>query len=203
MSELDQPGDAPDASVQTPVAQAQTPDLDAIVQRFAEMTDKRFQGFQSMIDRKFGEVSRNFETKLKTVGLSPEEREQLESDSADEEIQRIRQENTLLKLRKDKPDAVDFFMEVMSAESLEDQLAIIESKLGAQAAAQVAESVAEATEKPAATPEVDRNNPPRSKELGLPSALAGAEMTDELAETILKSGSKGILHRLRLGAQEG
>lgn len=204
MPELDQSGAATEASADAPSGTAQMPDLDAIVSRIAAESDKRFQGFQSMIDRKLGDVTRQFDAKLKTVGLSQEEREQLEAETEAQEIQRLRQENTLLQLRKDKPDAVDFFMEVMSAESLENQLAIIEEHLGKKAAAQVEQAVNEANEadnSSTETPEIDRNNPARQKGTSLAGALQGQEMTDELAETILKSGSKGILHRLRLGNQ--
>lgn len=204
MAELDQSGTTPEASAEAPSGEAQTPDLDAIVSRIAAESDKRFQGFQSMIDRKLGDVSRQFDAKLKTVGLSQEEREQLEAETEAQEIQRLRQENTLLQLRKDKPDAVDFFMEVMGADSLENQLAIIEEHLGKKAAAQVEQAVNEANEAASGsteTPEIDRNNPARSKGASLAGALQGQDMTDEMAEAILASGSKGILSRLRRGNQ--
>lgn len=203
MTDLDQSGNVSDPSAEAPVVTTQAPDLDAIVQRIVGETDKRFQGFQSMMDRKLGDVTRQFESKLKTVGLSQEEREQLDSETEAQETQRLKQEIALLRLRKDKPDAVDFFMEVMGAESLEDQLAVIEQKLGAKAAAQVADQVANAPDGTPQAPEIDRNSPSRTKSAGMSSALeGGADMTDELAQTILESGSKGILSRLRRGNQD-
>jgi hypothetical protein len=204
MAELDQSANPAGASAPAPSSSAPAPDLEAIVQRIVGENDKRFQGFQSMIDRKLGDVSRQFEAKLKTVGLPQEEREQLEAESEAEEVQRLLRENTLLKLRQDKPDAVDFFMKVMSADTLEDQLAVIEETLGAKAAAQVEQAVEDAqqgTTDTTATPEIDTHNPARTKGASIAGALQGQEMTDELAEAVLASGSKGILHRLRLGQQ--
>lgn len=188
---IDQSGSGTGTSDQ-PSGEAQTPDIEALVSSAVTKAlgglDDRFAGFQSLIDKKISPLSQQM-SQLKTA-LSPEEQEQLDADGEKAELAELRRRNALLELRKDHPKEVDFFMQVMDAETLDDQIAVIAKFLGPAVAAQVEEAAEEAADK--TVPEVDRNSPARSKPAS--ALLAGhSEMTDEIAEAILKTGGKGAL----------
>lgn len=188
----DQSVDGTTASDQ-PGGSAQTPDLDTIVQRAVaaalEQTDKRFQGFQSLVDKKLQALSNQF----KTVGLSPEEREQLEAEEGEDEITTLRRKVELYENRERFPKGADLMARLMEAESLDDQLALIEQAFGPEAASQVAESVAEESTDETPVPEVDRNSPMRPLKAGGQSALSADEMSEEVADALLANAGKGSL----------
>jgi hypothetical protein len=199
--DLDPTADATEASEQ-PLGTGGEADIEAIVSRAVAKVldtslDKRFQGFQSVIDRKFNPLATAVE-QLKTAGLTPEEQEQLNQDEQAREIERLRTENAMLSLRKDNPEAVDFFMEAMSKESLEDQIAYIASRLGRETATAVQEALEEeGALDEAAVPVTDPNNPARKqKPLGANTA-AGQQMSDAVADAILSTAPKGALAMLR------
>lgn len=183
-----------------PGGNANAPDLDAVVQKAVaaalEQTDKRFQGFQSLIDRKLSDVTRQF----KTAGLSPEEQEQLEAD----DNEALRRELEIYRMREQFPQGADVLLKIAKAETLDDQLSLIEQALSAgklsqgeatQAAQAVVEQDAQTGGNEAPVPEVDRNNPQRELTPGLQSAMAG-EMTEEKADAVLETfNQKGALRQ--------
>lgn len=202
MPDLDQSEGTEGASA-TP-SPDKSPDIETIVAKFVAAqnveTDKRFKGFQSLIDRKLGTLTQEFDAKLKTV-LSPEEQAQLDQSSEAQELAELRQYKQVMEFRKEHPEAVDFFMEAMSQGSFEDQIAYIESKLG-KAATQdlVDEAAADAmVSEGGPAPVVDANNPSRpSSRLGVAAALAQGEMNDAKADAILAaSDERGALATLR------
>lgn len=202
MADLDdQSVDGAGASDQ-PAATAETPDLEAIVTRVAAtitgQLDKRFQGFQSQIDKKLGTMTREFQA----AGLSPEQREQLDESDREAETAALRRKVELYELAGQYPRGVELMSALMGDDvpDLEAQLALIEQKFGAGAAAQVAEAAA--GQEPASgaqtpVPEVDRNNPSRELQHGAQSAITADEMTDEAADAILAGLGKGALTELR------
>lgn len=163
-----------------------TPDLEAIVQRAVaaalEQTDKRFQGFQSLMDKKLSDMSREF----KTAGLSPEQQAQLAEEAEADEVQAMRRELDLHRMRDKFPKGVERLMKLAGATSLEDQLTLMESLVDAQVAAQEAEAVIDDGGTP--VPEVDRNSPARPVTQGARSAVESGEMNDEIADAILDAG---------------
>lgn len=168
-------------------------DLNAITTALSAEFDKRFSGIQSLLDRRTSEWQAQLE-ELKTVNLTPEEREQLQASEAQKKLAQLERENQLLKMRKNFPEEVDLLEQFLSADSLESQLDVLSKFRKAQAEAEA--QGAEPKEQP--TP-VDMNNPPRKQEVSL--ADLGDKMTNELADKILKQGGseKGLLRRLRGG----
>jgi hypothetical protein len=202
MTDLDSSVDDSGASAEAPSTSVDETAIEAMVSRaigkaLGSTLDKRFSGFQSMIDSKVSNLASAVE-QLKTAGLSPEEQEQLEYDEQKGEIERLRTENAMLSLRKDHPDAVDFFVEAMSQGSLEDQIAFIEARLGKAVAAAVEDAIEEGGELDlSAVPVTDPNNPARKqKALGAATA-AGQPMTDVVADAILANAPRGALRMLR------
>lgn len=184
--QIDQSTEGTDTSSQEPVSNGGGVDLEALMASFRGELDQRFSGFQSLIDKKVSPLASQLD-ELKTARLSPEEREQLEEDAAQQRMEKLQRENELLKLRQSDPDAVDFLMALDGAESFEDQLDLVKQRFGAKAAKQVQEAVEEAAQE--ATPAVDQNNPPRGTKAGIASALEGGEMNDQIADELLRAAA--------------
>jgi hypothetical protein len=206
MSDLDQSEDTIGAS-ETPSESAES-DIEAVLNRVLAAqsadTDKRFRGFQSLMDKKFGEQSKQMLDQLKAAGLSPEQQEQWDEAATSKELEELRRYKQMQEHRKAHPDAVDFFTEVMGLESFEDQLDFIESKLGKAVAQQVQEAVEDSESETVIAAPVDANNPARkAKPLGVAGALASGEMNDAAADAILAAagGQKGVIARLRKTAR--
>lgn len=176
--------------------QPQNVDLDALLAKVNEGFDKRFQGFQGLMDRRDAEYREMLES-LKTAELSPEEQEQARTKKLQEERDELKRQIELLSMRKDYPDEVDFITELMQKQSYQDQLEALRQFRKAQAiAAPEGDSPdGEASGEP--TP-VDGNNPPRKTQPSLVDAKD--KMTKDLSDSILSStNEKGILSRLRRG----
>lgn len=196
----DQSGAGTTASDQ-PGGNSSSPDIEAIVTRAVAAAlgeqDKRFQGFQSLIDRKFRDMSRQF----KTAGLSPEEREQLGEEEEGDELDMLRREVEILRSRDRFPRGADLLTKLSEAETLEDQLSLIEQAFNAgeittgeaAQAAQAAVAQEAASTDTTPVPEVDRNSPGRELKPGLASALSSGGMTDEVADALLADAPKGAL----------
>lgn len=171
-------------------AEAGTTDLSAIQTALMAEFDKRFQGFQGLLDRRTSEFQRTLE-ELKTADLSPEEQVQFQSSKEREKIARLERENELLKMRKQFPEEVDLLEDFFKKSSLEDQLALLSSFRKAQAATEA--PVVDSEEQP--TP-VDKNNPARRQTVSM-ADMAG-EMTQELADKVLSTANeRGLFARLR------
>lgn len=184
MATTDDQSGASTASDQPGATNGATPDLEDLVTRVAAAVtsqfDQRFQGFQSVQDKKLSALSREF----KTARLSPEEQAQLDEETNDDELARLRLENQIYRSREQFPRGADLLSKLTQAESIEDQLAIIE------AFASAAAPQAEAPEAPVAdgevlVPEVDRNSPGRPVKQGARSAIESGEMNEEIADAIL------------------
>lgn len=198
--DLNQSGDEGQAS-NTPPATSNQPDLDTVITRAVsealKNVDTRFQGFQSLIDRKFKDISQDV-GKLRQAALPPEEADAEASAELQREIEALRQRNQMLELRRDHPEAVDFLMDLFSEErpSFEAQIAFIESKFGPKIAQQVEEALEDAAEATGTPARVDPNNPARSKDVALSTAAAMARtgnLTEEAAMTILQNAGRGSL----------
>lgn len=163
-----------------------TPDLASIVQKAVTaalaQTDERFSGFQSLIDKKFERLSKEF----KTARLSPEEQAQLAEEGEEDDVEQMKRELELHRMRDKYPRGVARLLALSSSESLEDQLAFAEALEDPKVAAQVEEAVADAAGDNAPVPEVDPNNPSRPLKSGAQSATASGKVdSDEVADAIL------------------
>jgi hypothetical protein len=183
-------------SAQEPAAQPSAnvdAGVEAVLDRLGKTLDERFSGFQSLVDRKIGGLNSQL-SELKAQYLTPEERAAQEQESEKKEIESLRMENQLFRLRQDHPDAVDLIIGAMGTQSLEDQIAFIESKMGKKAIAQVEAAV----EADASTGgEVDQNNPGRKPKMGAATAAFTEIDSEEAADAILNSQPKGALAALR------
>lgn len=175
-----------------PAGNAQGLDLEQIVSKVVAavtaQTDTRMQGFQSLIDRKFSTLERQF----KTAGLSPEEQEQLAEQDKDSRIAELERELALAQSRDRFPKGADLLSKLRGAESLEDQLALIEAafqagQISEGQAAQAAQAAANSAGGETPVPEVDRNSPAREIPQGVRSAIDSGEMNDEMADAILNA----------------
>lgn len=166
------------------------PDLDALVSKLTADLDKRFSGFQGLLDRRDSEYRQMLED-LKTADLSPEEREQEQASRLKTELEQYKRKVEILNMRKDFPEEVDLLTALLEGQSLQDQLSLLAKFRKVEAAAKPQEGDNE--EQP--TP-VDGNNAPRRSSLSL--ADAATKMNKELSEKILNdSNEPGILGRLR------
>lgn len=167
-------------------------DLEAFAKSLTSDFDKRFSGFQSMLDQREDKFRKELE-QLKTANLTPEEQEQLQASSAQEELSRMKRENELLKMRRQFPEEVDLLEDFFGKTNLQEQLSLLSKFRKAQAEAESNDSPEEQPNTP-----VDKNNSPRKNEPSI--AEMQGEMTPQLADKILSAGNeKGFLRRLRKG----
>jgi hypothetical protein len=186
MSDETQGGDQPQGN---PV------DLDALVAKMNENFDKRFQGFQGLLDRRDAEYREMLES-LKDSELSPEEQEEARARKLEQERDALKRQIELLSMRKDYPDEVDFMAELMQKSSYQDQLEALRAFRKAQAAANPTGDETSESEAGGEPTPVVGNNPKRNVGPSLDDAAKG--MTKELSESILSgTNEKGILSRLR------
>lgn len=193
--QIDQSAEGTGTSEESPVGNSVGADLETkLMAALRGELDTRFSGFQSLIDKKVTPLASEL-AELKTAGMSPEEREQLEEDAARQRMDAVLRENELLKLRQTSPDEVDFLMALEKAESFEDQLELVRERFGAKAAQKVEAAVEAAENSP--TPAVDQNNPPRDAKQGIGAALDGGEMNDDIADALLSAASGRSLASFR------
>jgi hypothetical protein len=146
--------------------------------------EERFKGMQRLIserERTLADLQRK-QSDLELASLPDGERAIAMSRRADEELARLRAENELLKLRNEYPNEVPAFEKLLKATTPKDQLDILRELARGMAA----------SDKAPEPPDVDPNNPMRT-----PSEGAFGEMTDELADRILKAAPKGALFKIR------
>jgi hypothetical protein len=175
--------------------QAQSVDLDALIAKVNEGFDKRFQGFQSLLDRRDSEYRQMLDD-LKNTDLTPEERDAQQAQRLQQELDKAQRKIEILSMRKDHPEEVDLLEQFLNAQSLQDQLNLLANfrKAEAPQAPEGEQPKAAADGKP--TP-VSGNNPARPSQ---PSLEAAAErMNKDLASQIMNASGndKGILARLR------
>jgi hypothetical protein len=178
-------------STEQPVAQ----DLGAFQKSLMEEFDKRIRGLQGSTDRRMEEFKAEL-ANLKTADLSPEEREQEQAAVVQRELDRVRRENELLKMRKGHPDEVDFLEQFLGASSLDEQLKLLADFRKPKAVAEESEEEPEPEKK--VTP-VDKNNSPRKTGPLNLAELGKGPMSAEFAKRLLEASGneKGALTRLR------
>jgi hypothetical protein len=191
----DQSTEDTDASAEAPASPGSAVDLDAIIAALDGKLNERFSGFQSLIDKRISPLAEQLD-ELKTAGMSPEEREQLEDQATTDHYAKLERENAMLKLRSTNPDAVDFLMSLDQAESFEDQLGLIATKFGQKVADNVEAAAQDEAEGEEATPAVDPNRSARSKAPGIQAALDG-QLTDASADALLQAASGRSLASFR------
>lgn len=196
-NQIEQP-ESDEAGASAVSAEEQTPPtpeqvIESALARFEQKFDKRFSGFQSMVDQKVGGLSSQF-AQLQRQSLSPEEIAEQEQTDAKAENEKLRQENQLLRLRADHAEAVDLITGAMGTATLEEQIAFIESRLGKQAVKQI-EAAVEADES-ADSGESSIPNPGTKPKMGAQSASFAGEMTAEMADAVLANQPRGALSRL-------
>jgi hypothetical protein len=164
--------------------------LDDLKAAMSAEFDNRFQGFQSLLDRRTGELRKELDD-LKTADLTPEEQEQESTRKQNERVARLERENEILRMRKDYPEEVDLLTEFFEKSSLQDQLALLSAFRKAKAEAEPTDGGADAQPTP-----VDKNSNPRRTELTLGDV--GGAMNDQLADKVLETAGneKGLLRRL-------
>lgn len=173
----------------------ETPDLQAMLKQFqSELkadSDKRFQGFQGLLDRRDAEYRAMLED-LKTADLEPEQQEQAKANKLQRERDEYKRQVEILSMRKDYPEEVDVLMQFLQGKTLPDQLELL--RQFRKAAAPTAESSTEEHVEEQPTP-VDRNNAARKSSTLLDAA---SNMTKDKANTLLnQSNEPGFLSRLR------
>lgn len=175
-----------------PTNEAPSVDLSPIQTALMQEFDKRFAGFQSILDKRTSEFQREL-AELKTADMSPEEREQFAASEAQREVDALKRENELLKMRREFAEEVDLLETFFEKGSLREQLELLSQFRKAQA--EVEAPGVEVEEQP--TP-VDKNSPPRRSQVSL--AELAREMDGDLADKLLgSSNEKGFLKKLRGG----
>lgn len=146
------------------------------------MTEDRIKGFQRVIgskDTRIDALEKELR-QLKTASLSPEELEELEGSEKDRRIQELEAKLELRQLSNQYGEEMPFFERLLEAETAEDQLKVFREYRSAFSAPALPPAASEEQEPD--IPDVDPNGA-RS-----PASLpAGTQMTDELADQLLRS----------------
>lgn len=150
------------------------------------VAEERFKGFQRVIaekDTALQQLQRQYE-EARLATLSEEEREAETARRSDQELERLRAENELLKLMPDYPDELPVFQRLLAAPDAKTQLELLRELRKAQAAPAI--TPAGGSNEP---PAVDSNNPANGNP-GSGVFIEGAQMTEEMAERLLRSTSR-------------
>lgn len=171
----------------TPAAGA--PDIEKIRQEAIAAAEAAFneraKGFQRLIAEResaLRETQRQLE-EARLASLSDDEREAEVQRRSDQELERLRAENELLKLMPDYPDELPVFQRLLAAPDAKTQLELLRELRAPKAPAN---PPAGGSNEP---PPVDPNNPAS----GTPGGgvfIEGTPMTDDLAERLLNSVSR-------------
>lgn len=180
------------AASSTEPGQAATGIEDATARLKSELEaqfEERIKGFQRVIgskDERLSALEKELR-QLKTASLTPEELEELQVQEKDQRIADLESRLELQGLASQFPDEMPHFQRLLDAETAEDQLKVLRELRSAISG----QSTASGSPKgdPAAddldVPGVDPNNPRRP--------VAGLEMSDDLADQILKGwGSRPL-----------
>lgn len=195
-TELNQSDEEVDTSGNTPVT-PQSPDLEALVRSVLGDTlkselDSRFSGLQSIQDKRLTQLAKE----LKASNLTQDQQDAILEQEQEKETSKALQIAELIKRRKSAPEAVDFLLESMEKDDLDDQIAFIQSTLRASTSTKTSVPASPTTgdedDDEGQIPESTKNNPPSRR-----SALESDEdgMNEELADQILDQVGKGQLSR--------
>lgn len=179
-----------------------TEDLnDDIKTQLEASINERFSGFQSVLDKAMARQEAKFMEAISSMQrstLSPAELNDLEEAETAAKIKALERENAILKARKDHPDEVDFLLEFLSKENMQDQIKAVSEFRNRHLSAAEPTPSEELPEEVATSP-VDMNNPKRKSGPNLGSLLKQGKMTKDQAAKILEAAGDevGLLHRLR------
>ena len=182
------------------VEQPQSVDLDGLASKILEnisgALDKRFQGFQSLLDRRDSEYRQMLEDS-QNANLSPEEREEAQAQALRQERDGYKRRLELLELRKNYPDEVDLLDGLLQGKSLQEQLDLLSTfRKATESTESPPVEQAEGDEENVQPTPVDRNNPKRRATPNISDA--GGTMNAELADKVLNDADQpGALSRLR------
>ena len=175
-----------DASAQAPAPITQA-DIDKLIAARDAQFEERIKGFQRLIaDKETRAQALEHElSQLKTAGLSPEEREQLEIEQVKAENARLQAQLDLKNLASQYADEVPFFERLLAAPSAEEQLQVMREYATTLKAPQTPAPVAPVAPAEPAIPEVDLNRPYRRETYSGQRLADGTVMNDELADRLL------------------
>lgn len=176
-----------DASAQAPAAITQA-DIDKLIAARDAQFEDRIKGFQRLVaDKETRAQALEHElSQLKTAGLSPEEREQLEIEQVRAENAKLQAQLDLKNLASQYADEVPYFERLLAAPSAEEQLQIMRDYRTTLAAAALTQSPqAPAAPVEPTVPEVDLNRPLRRETYSGQVLADGTVMTEELADRLL------------------
>jgi hypothetical protein len=179
---------APDASDESPIdapATEEVSDIEKVRVQLTREYDERIKGFQRQVSERETELRRlrEQEEHNRLAAMPDDERMAYERSRTDEEVQRLRTENEVLRMSQKYTTVMDKYRALMDAKSVEEQFQLLDTWLKAttpSAETDEDEPAEPARSKPAP---VDRNNPvkPRTVDVG------GYQMDDNIAQRILKS----------------
>jgi hypothetical protein len=176
---------APDASDESPIdapATEEVSDIEKVRVQLTREYDERIKGFQRQVSERETELKRlrEQEERNRLAAMPDDERMAYERSRSDEEVQRLRTENEVLRMSQKYTTVMDKYRALMDAKSVEEQFQLLDTWLKPPSAETDEDESAEpARSKPAP---VDRNNPVKRQ-------VSGNQMDDSIAERILKSVS--------------
>lgn len=192
-NELNQSETEDDDTSGKPPVTPQSPDLEALVRSVLGDTlktelDSRFSGLQSIQDKRLDKLARD----LRASNLTQDQQDAILEQEQERDTAKALQIAELIKRRKTAPEAVDFLLESMEKDDLDDQIAFIQNQLKPKAPAPAAPVKGDESDDEGEIPESNKNNPPSRRSEALES---GEDMNDELADSILDQVGKGQFGR--------
>lgn len=192
-TELNQSDDEGDTSGTPPVS-PQSPDLEALVRSVLGDTlkselDSRFSGLQSLQDKRLAQLAKE----LKASNLTQDQQDAILEQEQEKDTAKALQIAELIKRRKTAPEAVDFLLESMEKDDLDDQIAFIQSTLKTrQSPAPASPATGDESDDEGEIPQTNKTNPPSRRSEALESDEG---MNEELADQILDQVGKGQFSR--------
>lgn len=163
-----------------------TPEIEKLIAAKAqELSDQRFSGYQSAIDKKFSALTADLK-KVQQATLSPAEIEDDRQADLQQQLAKAQRETALLRASLKYPAAFPVFEQLIAAEDPEAQLEALTRFL--QPAPPAVPPPAVVPEPPAPrTPPVDPNNPPRTPESAVNQLVRGEEVpvTQSMIDQVL------------------
>jgi len=151
----------------------------AIAEAAAKAVDARIPGLMSVQDKKLDALVK----KLDESTMDEDELEDRRLSETEQALAKAQRERDVLLAGQQHPNALPVFQEISAAETVDDQLAIIDKLLaGQQAPAEEAQTATEETSETQQAAPVDLNNPP-----GQGAGIPGGQMNADLANRILDS----------------
>lgn len=158
--------------------------MESLSPRLNDLLDKRVAGFQSALTES-QRVTQEQASKLREyeiAGMSEDERSAVAQQERDEEVERLRLENELFRLRDKHPAGAAAYQRLLEADmSAEQQVALLDQLLTAKGE--------QPTPTPTPQPAVlsDRNNPANTLPADTEVAEGGIVMNEDIAMATLKA----------------